>query len=152
MFMNSSDHKVIAHRSRRRGNSVFGWWWLGLFCLPGCENSSSTATPVVTSSAANVVMAIASAEDEALLRKLCTQCHLFVEPSVLPKSEWDSVAGRMAQMPGYGRTIPKRIDTSAVMHWFRERAPETLVLTDRSRLPLQPPPLRRTTLAPPRAD
>ena len=149
--MNLSDQNDIDHRLRPRGRGVFGWWWLGLFWLPGCENKSSTATtPVVTSSTVNVGKAITSAEDEALLRKLCTQCHLFVEPSVLPKSEWDSVAGRMAQMPGYGRTIPKRLDTTAVMQWFRERAPETLVLTDRTRLPLEPPPLKRTTLGPPR--
>ena len=93
---------------------------------------------------------ISSPDDEALMRKLCTQCHLFADPDVLPKSEWDSAITRMVPLPGYGRTIPKRISPKAVEEWFRKRAPETLSLANRASLPIEPPSRQLTSLkAPP---
>ena len=93
-----------------------------------------------------------TSDDEELLRKLCSQCHLFADPNILPKSEWDTAVLSMSRMPGYGRTLPRRIDTAAVMKWFRERAPETLIATDRSDLPLEPPRLNHKTFRQPSAD
>ncbi|MCX7421121.1 MAG: VCBS repeat-containing protein [Planctomycetia bacterium] len=117
-----------------------------LVVLVGCDSSAPKRIPPVSTS---TTKGITSAEDEAILRRLCTQCHLYVEPSVLPIKEWEAAIPRMAQMPGYGRTIPRRLETTAIVQWFRERAPETLAFADRSALPIQTPPLERTSLRQP---
>ena len=123
---------------------------LSMLALSGCE-STSQPTSKVTTAVSNALKEIKSPEDEALLRKLCTQCHLFAEPSVLPKNEWDSAITRMVPLPGFGRSIPRRIETSAITRWFRERAPETLTLADRSLMPIEPPPLKHTSLRLPKS-
>ena len=92
-----------------------GAWLLCLAVAVGCN--SPTSTPVVPA-ASNVITAISSADDEVLLRKLCTQCHLFAKPDLLPKSEWGASVRSMAQMPNYGRTIPKRISLRAIRSCF----------------------------------
>ncbi len=136
-------------RHKTFGRSRLGLWRLiGFcgFCLSGCGESSRKSAVVVPASAPAVIKAIVTEGDEELLHKLCRQCHLFADPNVLPKSEWESVILSMSRMPGYGRAIPQRIDTTAVIKWFRERAPDALTVSDRSRLPLEPPRLNHQTL------
>jgi hypothetical protein len=130
------------------------WRVVLVICLTlfaGCESSASKPVSPTSSSATGLPKAALSVDDEVILRKLCTQCHLYVEPSVLPKKEWDAVIPRMAQMPGYGRTIPRRLDTSAIVQWFRERAPEMLTFADRSAMPIEPPPLKHFSVRQPQS-
>ncbi len=92
-------------------------------------------------------MAIKTPSDEALLKKLCQQCHLFAEPGTLAKDEWEKAVTRMVPMTGYGKVVaPQRLETTAIVEWFLERAPEKLQLADRVSLPEQLPPLRRVTV------
>ena len=141
---------IPALPSRLRANFVV--IVLGIFwpCLGGCKDSSATPVPAAAPPS-NLVTSISSPDDEALMRKLCTQCHLFADPDVLPKSEWNSAITSMVSLPGYGRTIPKRISPKAIEDWFRKRAPETLSLADRASLPIEPPPRQMTSLKSPRS-
>ena len=130
---------------------------LGSYCvlvgLCGCDGTSSKARPVAETSDPAKLMAIKTPADEALLKKLCQQCHLFAEPGAFAKGDWEKAVGQMVPMTGYGKAIaPQRLDTKAIVEWFRERAPESLPLTDRAALPEQPPPLRRVTLRSPQPD
>ncbi|GDY09840.1 hypothetical protein LBMAG52_33260 [Planctomycetia bacterium] len=119
----------------------------------GCDASSSKDRPVVTTFDPARLMAIKTPADEALLKKLCQQCHLFAEPGTLAKDDWEKTVSQMVPMTGYGRIVaPQRLDTTAIMHWFRERAPDSLPLADRAALPEQPPPLRHVTLRSPKPD
>lgn len=128
-------------------------WCLATFLVlvvswsAGCGSSNSTPPiKVVTSTS----MSISTPEDEALLKKLCLQCHLFSEPDTLAKSDWDDVIHKMVTMPGYGRAIsPQRFDLESVKRWFREAAPDSLRLSDRANLPEHAPPLRRVVVPSP---
>ena len=51
-----------------------------LVVLIGCDSSAPKPIPPVSTS---TTKGITSAEDEAILRRLCTQCHLYVEPARL---------------------------------------------------------------------
>lgn len=129
---------VISRRFRSAGQSVgvSGVWLLFLAMIVGCDSRSSPPpVPVIST---NVVTAIASPDDEALLRKLCTQCHLFADPELLAKSDWGATVQRMAQMPNYGRTLPKRISPRAITEWFEQRAPESLSVLDFGGIPVEP--------------
>jgi hypothetical protein len=119
--------------------------------LSGCDSKPSPL--VVSPPKTSALKTIQTDEDEALLRKLCTQCHLATDPSLLSKADWERTVMNMVTMPGYGKAIaPKRIDVAAIVTWFQERAPEHLTLTDRSKLDEHPPPLRRIVLPSPRSD
>lgn len=119
--------------------------------LSGCDSQPST--PVVPTQQISTLKNIQTAEDEALLRKLCSQCHLATDPSLLSKEDWERTVMNMVTMPGYGKVIaPQRIDITAIIRWFQERAPEHLALTDRSQLDEHPPPLRRVALPSPRPE
>lgn len=120
--------------------------------LIGCDSSASKTPPPSLSNPSRARKEITTAEDEAILKKLCTQCHLYVEPTVLPKKDWDVIIPRMTQIPGYGRTIPRRLEASAIVSWFRERAPEKLTFADRSTMPIEPPPLKHVSLQQPKTN
>lgn len=117
----------------------------------GCETRTEPPKLSSNSSTTGAAKSIVTAEDEELLKKLCTQCHLFTDPGTLMKKDWEEVGPRMARMPGYGRTIPRRLELPAVVQWFRERAPDNLAFADRSSLPIEPPPLRRVAVVPPQS-
>lgn len=120
--------------------------------LSGCGSSSQPPSPAPAPADPNLLRAIRTPEDEALLKKLCLQCHQFSEPDILPMDAWEKPIITMVSLPNYGKVIaPQRIDPNAILNWFRERAPKTLSFSDRSRLPVQPPPLRRVRLRPPKA-
>lgn len=122
----------------------------GLWTL-GCGSSASDPRPKTVPPPVGMLMSISTPEDEELLKKLCRQCHAFSDPDMLPRLDWDHAIKKMVAMSGYGKVIsPKRIDQQAVVNWFRERAPESLPLTDRTGQPEQVPPLRRILLTSPR--
>ncbi len=77
------------------------------------------------------------AVDETQLRELCSHCHKFADPNVLPRSSWADTVWKMSRMPGYGTNVRRKLDTEAVVRWFEERAPERLTLraVDTSRGP-----------------
>lgn len=120
--------------------------------LLGCHSEESTHKPDSPPLPVSVER-ITSAEDELLLKKLCSQCHRFPEPDVLAKAHWERAILNMVRTPGYGKVInPKRLHVNAVTDWFVSRAPENLELTDRTQLPEKPPPLQRTVLDAPRPE
>ena len=131
--------------NRKVFRAFVGMSCLNVVWLCGCDSSVPKTKPPVSSPESDTLRVIKSPEDEAMLRKLCTQCHLFVEPSALPKNAWETAIARMVQLPGYGRTIPRRIEPPAIARWFRDRAPEALILADRSQMPIEPPPLLKHT-------
>ena len=119
----------------------------------GCGSPATAPRPTAVTPTNDAVVAIKTSEDEALLKKLCLQCHLFTEPNTLSKSDWEQGVSRMVSMPGFGRAIaPRRIDARAMINWFHDRAPESLLLTDRTVLAEHAPPLRRVTLQSPRSE
>lgn len=122
------------------------------FWLAGCGSSAPDSQPTAAVPAidANLITSITSPDDEALLKKLCLQCHLFPGPETLTKYDWEFALTKMVSMPAYGRVIaPQRFEKEAVRRWFLDRAPDSLSLTDRSALPEQPPPRRRVVLPSP---
>jgi hypothetical protein len=124
-----------------------------LLGLCGCEGPSSKDRPVATPVDSNKVVTIKTPADEALLKRLCQQCHLFAEPGTLAKEDWEKAVAQMVPMTGYGKAVaPQRLETKGIVEWFRERAPDSLPLTDRAALPEQPPPLRRVTLHSPQPE
>lgn len=144
---------TVCHRNACFGcrSRLFFSMLFGLSLL-GCESSTNVPTSKLGAVDKLSFKPIETAEEEASLRKLCSQCHLFTAPDSLMKADWDSVVRRMAALPGYGKTVPKRIDIVAIKQWFEERAPEKLLLADRSELPIQPPPLKRVAVAASRFD
>ena len=79
--------------------------------LPGPSTASTARTPVTA----------------ATVKTLCTQCHTYPEPSILPSSEWRSRIGQMATFKGYGSKIKGIVNTESVIRWYESRAPESLV-------------------------
>jgi len=57
---------------------------------------------------------------------LCSQCHTFPKPSILPRSEWRSRIGQMATFKGYGTKVPGIVNTESVIRWYENRAPQSL--------------------------
>ena len=79
--------------------------------LPGPGTTSTARTPVT----------------DATVKTLCTQCHTYPNPSILPRSEWRSRIGQMATFKGYGSKIRGIVNTESVIRWYEARAPESLV-------------------------
>jgi len=126
---------------------------LAALWLVGCGSPAAVSPPTVTSPATNAVTPISTPEDEALLKKVCLQCHQFSDPGTLAKSDWDEAIPRMVSMPGYGKVIaPKRFEMEAVKRWFVDRAPGSLTLTDRGDVAEQTPPLRQVLLNSPNPE
>ncbi len=126
---------------------------LATMWLVGCGSPASAPPPTVAAPATNAIKSISSPDDEALLKKLCLQCHQFSDPGTLTKSDWDEAIPRMVSMPGYGKVIaPKRFEMGAVKRWFVDRAPDSLPLTDRVDVAEKTPPLRRVILRSPHPE
>ncbi|MFP6768879.1 MAG: VCBS repeat-containing protein, partial [Planctomycetaceae bacterium] len=88
----------------------------------GCDgNSTDTSTGRPRAAAQNSV-------DETTVRKLCSQCHKFTEPDILPQSEWRDRVSKMVTMPGYGNKVRQYVNPEAVVNWFIARAPKSLTL------------------------
>jgi len=77
---------------------------------PDPDRPSSSRTPVTT----------------LTVKTLCSQCHTFPEPSILPKSQWPSRIGQMTKFKGYGSKIRGIVNTQEVIKWYVARAPEAL--------------------------
>ena len=60
------------------------------------------------------------------VKALCSQCHTFPKPSILPSSEWRSRIGQMAKFKGYGTKLPGIVNTESVIRWYESRAPQSL--------------------------
>ncbi len=126
---------------------------LATLWLVGCGSPAAVSPPTAASPATNVVTPISSPDDEALLKKLCLQCHQFSDPGTLTKSDWDEAIPRMVSMPAYGKVIaPKRFELGAVKRWFVDRAPDSLPLTDRVDVAEKTPPLRQVFLKSPNPE
>ena len=70
----------------------------------------------------------AATVDEATLRRLCSNCHRFPEPEILPRSAWADNVREMAQLPLYGKNVAYRPSLKAIVGWYEQRAPEELPL------------------------
>ena len=66
--------------------------------------------------------------DEATVRQLCTQCHQFPEPGLLPRSAWQKSVSEMVTMPGYGTKVKRYVNPQSVIRWYEKLASETLTL------------------------
>ncbi|HCK54089.1 MAG TPA: hypothetical protein DIC23_12795 [Planctomycetaceae bacterium] len=121
------DTTTCTQKPRRRGRSV----WLGVILVggvagltvalrlngpsdtasrPGPRNPSTARTPVT----------------DTTVKTLCSQCHTYPDPSILPRSEWRTRIGQMATLKGYGSKIRGIVNTEEVVRWYEARAPETL--------------------------
>ncbi|MBC8353212.1 MAG: VCBS repeat-containing protein [Planctomycetes bacterium] len=63
-------------------------------------------------------------EDEPKIREICSHCHQFPTPDVLPRSAWQETIWEMFRQSGYGRTVKWRVDPEALVEWYEQRAPE----------------------------
>ncbi len=77
---------------------------------PGPRSPSTARTPVT----------------DTTVKALCSQCHTYPDPSILPRSEWRTRIGQMATFKGYGSKIRGIVNTEEVVRWYEARAPETL--------------------------
>ncbi len=71
--------------------------------------------------------------DEALARRVCSQCHAFPPPDVLPRKSWGSIAYEMAGLAIGGIGVPKGappptvdFDVDRVIHYYETHAPRVL--------------------------
>ncbi len=71
--------------------------------------------------------------DEALARKVCSECHAFPPPDVLPRKSWGTIAYEMAGFAIGGIGAPKGappptidFDVDRVIHYYETRAPRVL--------------------------
>ncbi len=60
------------------------------------------------------------------VRALCSQCHTFPKPAILPRSEWRTRIGQMATFKGYGTKVQGIVNTQSVIRWYESRAPQSL--------------------------
>jgi VCBS repeat protein len=71
--------------------------------------------------------------DEALARKVCSQCHEFPPPDVLPRKSWGTIGYEMAGLVIGGIGAPKGgppptvdFDVDRVIHYYESHAPLVL--------------------------
>jgi hypothetical protein len=71
--------------------------------------------------------------DEAFARKVCTQCHLFPPPDVLPRKAWGTIAYEMAGLaiggigaPQGGPPVSADFDVERIIHYYETHAPQVL--------------------------
>lgn len=143
----------------RLGLAVVGALWLALG-LTGCPGpktpppgpapgpSGATAGNPGTTAAGTTAPAI----DEVALRKCCTRCHRFPDPSLFPKSLWQDSIRKMYDYIGMkGRRLDGFL-AEEVIAWYESKAPD--------RFDLRPPPgkdadsplsFRKHSLSPPKA-
>jgi len=81
--------------------------------------------------------------DDAGVQTICSHCHLFPGPSLLPRAVWRAQIERMAELSDYLPTASgsPEFDVEDVVSWYEDRAPERL----RMEQPItssEPPPLR----------
>jgi len=107
--------------------TILGALTLGLAGLRPGEPQAKPPAP----SAAGKPEAIPS--DEALARKVCSQCHAFPPPDVLPRKSWGSIAYEMAGLAIGGIGVPKGappptvdFDVDRVIHYYETHAPRVL--------------------------
>jgi len=85
--------------------------------------------------------------DEAVLRKLCSHCHRFPDPQVLPQSSWGRVIRSMSALRGYGNGLTPP-PVAQIVAWYEERAPDALRVDDAELVPdLSPGAWQATPLA-----
>ena len=65
-----------------------------------------------------------TADDEPKMREVCSHCHQFPAPDVLPRGAWRATIWEMFKNSGHGRTVKWHFDPEAVVHWYEQRAPE----------------------------
>ena len=111
-------------RGRHRSALVILLFSAGLLVSThvGCESNSTSPPNTGPRRAAHNTV------DEPTVRKLCSQCHKFTEPDILPRSEWGDRISKMVTMPGYGTKVRQYVNPQAVVNWFTARAPESLTL------------------------
>ena len=67
--------------------------------------------------------------DEAKIHELCSHCHQFPSPTILPRELWSTTIWQMYEEAGYGRTVRWRIAPEDLVNWYQDRAPERLDLS-----------------------
>jgi hypothetical protein len=74
----------------------------------------------------------ASGTDETTVRRVCTGCHLFAPPDVLPRETWKVVVTEMGGLALLGVGAPKGgppppdFDMDPIIRFYESRAPATL--------------------------
>lgn len=63
---------------------------------------------------------------EPKIRELCSRCHLFPAPDILPREQWSTTIWQMYVEAGYGRTVPWPLAPAELIAWYEQRAPEHL--------------------------
>ena len=97
--------------------------WVGVFVALALFLSAGCSEGGCTSSSPRPAASL-----EPAVRSLCSTCHLFPEPAVLPKSVWADVIPDMFAIAA-DRGIPTGpLSPTAVAQWFEERAPQHLQL------------------------
>jgi hypothetical protein len=76
----------------------------------------------------------APSADAATIQKLCSHCHRFPTPAILPRDAWAGKVRMMAGMRGFGAgmRVPAIAD---VIAWYERQAPDLLSLASASELP-----------------
>ena len=64
--------------------------------------------------------------DLVTLRKQCGHCHPFPEPDVLARDSWPATVWDMVGISGYGVNVARPVDPESIVHWYQQRAPQTL--------------------------
>jgi FG-GAP-like repeat len=128
------------HAAARRGHSIIlalRLHWMGSRTLLGALTvliAVAVAHRAVGRTAPQEPVASPGASpDEAMARKVCTACHAFPTPDVLPRDRWDRVVVEMTALtlsgtgaPRGGPPLPLDFDPAAITRFYRKGAPEVL--------------------------
>lgn len=66
--------------------------------------------------------------DETTIRQICSHCHQFPEPHILPRSAWRETVFSMTEFPLYGRNVSRAVSPGAIAQWYEQRASDELTL------------------------
>lgn len=62
--------------------------------------------------------------DVPKIRAVCSRCHQFPAPEVLPRSAWKETIWQMFEVSGHGTTVKWPVDPEALVAWYEERSPQ----------------------------
>ena len=65
---------------------------------------------------------------EGTVRRLCSHCHNFPEPNLLPSTSWQEVILQMSRTHGFGTGMSRVPSATQVIAWYQARAPQRLKL------------------------
>jgi hypothetical protein len=87
--------------------------------ITGCEPGSTVSSSVSGTDAS-------PEPDDATVQAVCGSCHLFPDPSVLPRPVWRKQIEHMAFLADYLASNTTPFEVEAFIGWYESRAPEEL--------------------------